>query len=530
MEQTVQFSMQSNLILQANFIDTSKPVLAITNLTAGQRLSNSVFIVRGTATDNWQVSNVWYQLVGNDWATATGTNNWSALVNLTPGTNILLACAVDNTGNRSMTNTVSFQYVVSTPLQVQLTGLGTLSPNYSNAVLAVGTNYSMTATPGTGFMFTNWMGGTSLPLGWLTNRTTAQFRMQSNLILQANFIDTSKPTLSITNLTSGQRVSNAVYTVKGTASDNWQIGNVQFQLNGTGWSNAVPANNWTNWSSAEVTLTPGTNVVQAFALDTTGNKSATNSVTFQFVTTNQLGVRAIGLGTISPNYSNAWLEIGRNYNMLATPGSGFVFTNWTISTNWIGDAKTNNATVQFMMASNLTLQVGFVDITKPTLTITVPTSGQRMTNALANVKGTASDNWGITNVWYQLNTNDWCFATTTNGWTNWSVTLTLVAGTNTVRAYAMDLGANFSTTNSVSFISSNTFALQLGFTAGPPMTGNGLGFDLQISPGLNGRIETSTNLANWVTLTNFVGTNATLHIRDAAATNFNQRFYRAVTP
>jgi hypothetical protein len=44
---------------------------------------------------------------------------------------------------------------------------------------------------------------------------------------------------------------------------------------------------------------------------------------------------------------------------------------------------------------------------------------------------------------------------------------------------------------------------------------------LQISPGLNGRMEASTNLADWMTPTNFVGTNSIIHFRDAA-TNLNQ--------
>ena len=531
---TVQFLMASNLMLQASFIDIAKPTLSITNLTAGQRVSNAVYTAKGKASDNWQVSNVWYQLVGSGWNQATNINhwtNWSAEnLQLTPGTNTFLAYAVDTTGNRSTTNSVSFQYVVSAPLQVQLTGKGTLSPNYSNAALAIGTNYTMTATPGTGFRFTNWTGGTTLPLALLTNGTTLQFRMQSNLVLQANFIDIAKPSLSITNLTSGQRVSNALFTVRGTASDNWQVSNVRCQLNSTGWSNAFTGNVWTNWASAEMTLIPGTNVVSADAMDTSSNVSTTSSVSFQYVVTNQLGVRAVGLGTLNPNYSNAWLEIGRNYSMTATPGNGFMFTNWTLSTNWIGGVKTNNTTVRFMMKSNLTLQVGFVDVTRPTLTITAPTGGQRMTNALANVRGTASDNWRVTNVWYQLNTNAWSLATSTNGWTNWTVTLTLVTGTNTVRAYAVDLGSKLSLTNSVSFVSSNTFKLQLGFGAGPSLDGNGLGFDLQISLGLNGRIEASTNLMDWVTLTNYIGTNATLHFRDVAATNLNHRFYRAVTP
>ena len=53
------------------------------------------------------------------------------------------------------------------------------------------------------------------------------------------------------------------------------------------------------------------------------------------------------------------LELGRNYSITATPATGFVVTNWMISTNWLGGVKTNSPTVQFMMAPNLTLQVTF---------------------------------------------------------------------------------------------------------------------------------------------------------------------------
>jgi len=41
--------------------------------------------------------------------------------------------------------------------------------------------------------------------------------------------------------------------------------------------------------------------------------------------------------------------------------------------------------------------------------------------------------------------------------------LTLVAGTNSLKAFALNLGGYFSITNSVSFVSSNTFLLQLTF-------------------------------------------------------------------
>jgi hypothetical protein len=59
---------------------------------------------------------------------------------------------------------------------------------------------------------------------------------------------------------------------------------------------------------------------------------------------------------------------------------------------------------------------------------------------------------------------------------------------------------------------------------------NGLNFALQVSPGLSGHVQVSTNLTGWLTLTNFVGTNSTLYFLDAAATNSSQRFYRAVIP
>jgi hypothetical protein len=522
--------------------DTTPPTINITSPMPGQLWSNAAFTVMGTAADNVAVAGVYCSLsnavFNTGFVLATTANNWanwSALATPTPGTNTFAAYAVDTSGNVSTTKTVSFDYVVSAPLKVQLTGKGTITPNYSNAVLQVGATYSMTASAlvGSGFAFTNWTGGTNLPLILVTNGMTVKFVMTSNLVLQANFVDTNKPTLSITNLVSGQRVSNSVFTVTGTATDNVAVASVYYSLsNSVGaspWTLASTANNWTNWN-ALVTLIPGTNMFAAYALDISGNVSTTSSISFQFVVTNQLQIRTIGLGTISPNYSNAWLNIGQNYSITSSPASGFIFTNWTVSTNWISGAVMTGTNLQFVMQSNLTLQANFVETNKPTLTITAPTAGQHMTNALATVAGTTSDNWGVTGVWYQLNSGAWNASVTTNGWTNWTTTVELIAGTNTVKAYAMNLGGNVSTNSSVSIVSSNTFMLQLVFTNSVPLKTNGLAFSLQLSTGLNGHIQVSTNLTSWDTLTNFVGTNSTLIFRDPAATNFSRRFYRAVIP
>jgi hypothetical protein len=521
------------LVLQVT-LETNPPALTITSPTSNQRWSNAVFTVTGTATDNVAVASVFYLLNNAGWSNAVTVNNWTnwtAAVTLISGTNTIAAYAMDASGNFSTTNRVSFDFVVTNQLGVRTFGLGTVSPNFSNAWLEIGRNYSITSAPATGFVFTNWLVSTNWIGGALVTGTNLQFMMQSNLTLQANFLDVTKPTLSITNLVAGQRWSNLVFTAKGWATDNWQVASVQVQLNGGIWTNATGTTNW----STPLTLTPGTNAIVAYAIDTTGNISPTNSVSFQFVVTNQLLIRITGLGTVSPNYSNAWLEIGRNYSITSAPASGFVFTNWLVSTNWIGAATVTGTNLQFMMQSNLTLQASFVETNKPTLTITAPTSGQHMTNAMAIVTGTAGDIWGVNAVWYQLTNGTlaggtWSQAATTNNYTNWSTTLTLAAGTNMVKAYAVNLGGIYSATNSVSFVSSNSFKLQLTFGAGQPLAGNGLNFVLQVSTGLVGHVQVSTNLTSWATLTNFVGTNTTITFRDPAATNSSRRFYRAVIP
>jgi uncharacterized repeat protein (TIGR03803 family) len=343
--------------------------------------------------------------------------------------------------------------------------------------------------------------------------------------------DRTRPTNSITVPAAGQRWSNVVFTASGKAGDNVGVADVFYSLNGSAWAEAGTSNNGTAWT-APVSLIPGTNSLQSYSMDYSGNLSTTSSVSFDFVVTNQLKLNLLGLGTIKPNYSNAWLEIGRNYSITSAPAAGFVFTNWLVSTNgFAGGALVTGTNLHFTMSSNLSLQASFLDVARPGLTITAPTLGQKMTNALATVFGKATDNWHVSNVWYQLNGGTWSLATTTNGYTNWSsALLPLISGTNKVNAYALDSSGNASITTNVSFVSSNTFKLLMSFSQSQPLTTTGLDLNLQISPGLNGHIQVSTNLQTWSAFTNFLGSNTNLNLRDPAATNFSRRFYRAVIP
>jgi hypothetical protein len=462
-------------LLQTNASDVTKPTLTITAPTASQRWSNSTFVVKGTATDNKQVAAAFFQLNSNVWATAITTNrwtNWNSSVLLLPGTNTIAAYAVDTNANYSTTSRVSVVYVVSGMLQIRTTGQGTVSPNYSNALLQIGSGYSMKATATNGFAFTNWIISTNWIGGVISNNATVSFIMRSNLTLQANFVDTNRPVVSITNVVSGMQVSNANYVVQGTATDNVAVASVHCQLNGMGWANPTSFNG-RNWSDG-VTLNPGTNQFQAYAVDTGGNLSITNTVNIVYVVSAILAVRTNGIGSLSPNDNGALLQIGKGYSITASniSGSGFTFTNWTGGTSLPLSFVTNGTTVQFQMVTNLMLQANFVDTAGPTVTVTSPAANQVVSNGTLVATGTAHDNVQVAGVFCQFNGADWINATTTNSWTNWTATLNLIPvansvktsgeteravsrqdpGPDIVRTYGADTNGNHSITNVVIFI------------------------------------------------------------------------------
>ena len=173
--------------------DTVPPVVSITSPTNGKRVTDSLLSISGTAADNVAVAAVYYRLEGGAWAEATTGNawvNWTAQVRLSPGANTIDVYAVDTSGNSSATATVTVTYAVnvSSTLTVEATGPARFTPNYNGAVLQIGRAYTTTVTPGSGYIFTGWM-GTVLGQQVLTGSTARlSFTMQSNLVLQAEIV------------------------------------------------------------------------------------------------------------------------------------------------------------------------------------------------------------------------------------------------------------------------------------------------------------------------------------------------------
>ena len=173
---------------------------------------------------------------------------------------------------------MSFVCVLNTPLTVRTNGVGSITPNDNGVALTVGKIYSLTATAKTGFVFSNWTGGINFPSTVLTNKTKLTFVMQSNLWLQANLTETTKPTLTVTSPKTGAKETDATVKIIGTTKDNWKVIGVWSQLNGGLPHLASTVNNFVNWTNT-VTLNSGTNTVKTYAQNAGGKFSTTNSLT-----------------------------------------------------------------------------------------------------------------------------------------------------------------------------------------------------------------------------------------------------------
>ena len=417
------FVMPSNLVLAANFVEGIKPGVTILTPTANSRVTNGTVTFQGRATDNKGVAQVLYQLNGGSFHAASGTTNWSAALALTPGPNVVRVKSVDTSGNESPPVSETITYGVMRAVTMGVAGNGSIAPNLSGQLLEIGRTYTVTAVPGSGFVFTNWTGGI------VTNGARLTFAMRSNLVVTANFIDGMRPTVTIAYPSPNARLTNGTVSLQGRATDNKSVAQVLYQLNGGAFR---AANGTTNWSAA-LALTPGPNVVRVKSVDTSGNESLPVSETITYVVLSPVTMGLTGNGSIVPNLNGQLLEIARSYTVVAVPGPGFALTNWT------GDIVTNSARLTFAMRSNLVVRAHFIDVMRPTVAIAYPLPNARVTNGTVTLQGRATDNRAVAQVLYQLNGGAFQAA---NGTTNWSAALALTPGPNAVRVKSVDTSGN----------------------------------------------------------------------------------------
>jgi hypothetical protein len=137
-----------------------------------------------------------------------------------------------------------------------------------------------------------------------------------------------------------------------------------------------------------------------------------------------------------------------------------------------------------------------IDPKSPTLRITSPRPNARLSNAVLTVQGSAQDNFGVSQVLVSLNEGLFQPA---QGTTNWSVALELAAGTNTIRAKAVDHALNESSlvTLRVFFVVNSPLAILVSGdgSVSPTLDGTmlevGRGYSLRASP------APGSLLSNW---------------------------------
>ena len=151
----------------------------------------------------------------------------------------------------NMTGVVHVVSGETSPLTVMIHGKGTVTPNYNGQNLLVGNTYTVTAVPAQGFAFGNWTGGVTSSMARLT------FTMQSNLVLEANFVDTLRPTVAISSPPANARLTTNTLTLSGTARDNGDVTVWYREETNTGTNDYQMASGTTNWSVVLSDLAPG---------------------------------------------------------------------------------------------------------------------------------------------------------------------------------------------------------------------------------------------------------------------------------
>ena len=145
-------------------------------------------------------------------------------------------------------------------------------------------------------------------------------------------------------------------------------------------------------------------------------------------------------GTGGGSYTN-----GQKVTIAATVPKGMKFAGWN-------DGSTNASRIVTMPPKPVTYTANFIDLQKPTVTISYPTKSLRVvTNGAVVLRGTAADNGTLNGVMYQLYTGEWTNAVTTNVWKNWTAEYSPVSGLNTARVYSVDMQGNISATSTVVF-------------------------------------------------------------------------------
>ncbi|HJQ33118.1 MAG TPA: Ig-like domain-containing protein [Pyrinomonadaceae bacterium] len=459
--------------------DTQKPTVAITSPADGSTTYDASVTVEGTASDSGQYqSGIKSITVGDKTASfnaAAGTWTVSGVA-VSMGANPIKAVATDNAGNQSETtitvtrldprDTTAPQVAITSPADnftteaesvavsgtvsdpgTPTSGVARVEVNGAQAVVSGGTwtisNVALAVGPNpiTARAFDN-AGNESAPASITVNRLDTR--------------DTQKPLVSITDPLNDAKVYTDSVNVSGTASDlgQYHSGIASVKVNEVTASYDAATGNWT---AQNVHVEMGPYTLTATATDGAGNtQTASVHVTRELppdtaapnltvseptegLTTAATAVNVSG--TVSDTGVNASGVYGVTVN--GVPATVNAAGSWTLEgvaltlgPNTLEVRAKDRANNEAVKPVHVT-RVLPPDITPPSLTITSPANGVTVPDETVTVTGTATDEGlgaaGVATV--MVNGAAAAYDPATK---QWSITVALVEGPNTINVVATD--------------------------------------------------------------------------------------------
>jgi len=283
------------------------------------------------------------------------------------------------------------------------------------------------------------------------------------------------PRVFITSPLNNSVAESLLVEVRGTASDDKSVEKVDVAAEGVGpafWTRATGTTKWNATLDLSGHLDQnGSATVWAYVTDDDGNINSTsirvicnaappddttpptisitsptegqilndNNVTVEGTADDDVGVRTISLRVNQTNWRNVSRAPGTGTRVLwnlslSLPSGYYLFMA----------LATDNAGNTCQTSVNVTVEGPGSDLTPPTLVITYPQPESRHTNASITVRGTAHDNAGIAKVEvvdsrYYSDPQSWRTASTSDGWSNWSIEWPMGMGVNYIHARATDI-------------------------------------------------------------------------------------------
>lgn len=345
------------------------PLVTITSPTTGSVLTEPAsFTLRASVSGGGNnVTQIEFFQDASSLGVDTSNPYRMDVVNLPGGTYTFTAILTDNVGGTSTNSvTITVNELPNVTITSPADGAGLLAPA-SFTLAADASDADGTVTQVQLFRGSTSLGSFTSPpytvqvknlaAGNYTFDAVATDNLGSTKRTSVDVTVKQRPTVAIASPSAGARLTQLINTLTGTSSDSARVTNVEFSVNNGPFTPANPSNNgnnrWNDWN-ANLVLPAGTNVLRVRATDQFGNYSLTNSRSVFQVVTSALNLAIEGTGTVSGATNGQFLEVGRGYRLLATPGTGYLFSNWT------GTASGSAPTLNFLMQSNTFIQAHFV--------------------------------------------------------------------------------------------------------------------------------------------------------------------------